>query len=125
MTDEEHDLMMKSVLASAEKVAELRLPVGSVPERETFWLLERQDGKAWALYTNHSGGFVHSYTEDVWQAGRFQSERHAHDVWRLLDRSERERWKPVEHMFINKMQPLPAPPALTEKRPPSNQEGGK
>lgn len=75
----------------------------TVPERETFWLLERHDGKAWARYTSHSGIFVYSHTKDVWQAGRFQSERHAHDVWRSLDKAERERWKPVEHMFINKV----------------------
>ncbi len=77
---------------------------GGVPDREAFWLLERHDGKAWARYTSHSGVFVHSFTEDVWQAGRFQSERHAHEAWRLLDNSERGRWKPVEHMFINKVQ---------------------
>jgi hypothetical protein len=86
------------------QVEQLTAKVDAVPGRETFWLLERLDRPAWALYTS-SGRFVHAFTKDVWQAARFKNERHAHDVWRMLTADERKRWKPVEHMFINKIQP--------------------
>lgn len=97
--------------AGADGAAQEAINCGEVPERETFWLLERHDGKAWASYTSQIGSFVHTYTEDVWQAGRFKNERECHDRWRMLVADERTRWKPVEHMFINKVQdtsPLPS-----------------
>jgi hypothetical protein len=99
-------------IATLKRCSAASKSIGVVPERETFWLLERSDGARWALYTHNSGVYIHSSTDDVWQAGRFESERAAHEVWRKLKNGERERWKPVEHMFINKVQePKPHSPA--------------
>ena len=81
---------------------------GRVPDRETFWLLEMVDKPRWAVYTSSQGQFIHTYTDDAWQAGRFENERAAHEMWRKLAADERERWKPVEHMFINKPDPAPS-----------------
>lgn len=75
----------------------------AVPEREAFWLLELVGHNRWAVYTTANRA-VYWSTDDVWQAARFNNERHVHDVWRMLDKEQRERWKPTEHVFINKVQ---------------------
>lgn len=89
----------------AIRANELERCAKTVPEREAFWLLESVGGGRWAVYTS-ANSFVHAQTSYVWQAARFDSERHAHDVWRMLNKEERERWKPTERVFVNKIQPL-------------------
>jgi hypothetical protein len=67
---------------------------GKVPDRETFWLVERKVSPP-----QYVGGI--DWTMDVWQARRFKNEREAHDHWRTM-RLFRDESAPVEHMFINK-----------------------
>lgn len=67
---------------------------GSVPERESFWLVERKTSPpAWV---GGSAGF----TLDAWHARRFCNERAAHDYWRTM--AQRDECFVSEHMFLNK-----------------------
>lgn len=68
---------------------------GRVPDRETFWLVERKVSPP--QYVGTAAG----WTSDPWRAERFNSERAAHDHWRLMTLF-REESAPVEHLFINK-----------------------
>ncbi|MDE2096527.1 MAG: hypothetical protein KGL39_04715 [Patescibacteria group bacterium] len=71
---------------------------GSVPARETFWLVERNVTPP--QYVSHASS---GWGSDVWRARRFQTERQAHDYWRSMGEIDRPQFKVVEHMFINKL----------------------
>lgn len=68
---------------------------GRLPDRETFWLVERKVSPP--QYVGTASG----WTSDPWRAERFKSERAAHDHWRLMTLF-REESAPVEHLFINR-----------------------
>ena len=68
-----------------------------IPDRETFWLVERNISPPQYVSLNSAG-----WHHDVWQARRFNSEREAHDYWRTMGEINRPQFKVVEHMFINK-----------------------
>lgn len=88
--------------ASSPAQGDQKIDDGAVPHRESFWLLEKVGHGEYAFYATQRGSYVYSTTDDVWKAGRFRDERDAHEAWRMLDKAERERWKPIEHVFINK-----------------------
>lgn len=66
-----------------------------VPDRETFWLVERKVSPP--QYVGTGAG----WTTDPWLARRFDTERQAHDHWRTMP-IFRDESAPVEHQFINK-----------------------
>ena len=74
-----------------------RVDDGHVPDRESFWLVERINVSPPQYVSLNSAG----WHDDVWQARRFKTEREAHDYWRMMG-PDREQFRPVEHLFINK-----------------------
>lgn len=70
---------------------------GRVPDRETFWLVERSTAPPQYVSLASSG-----WCHDVWRARRFQTERAAHDYWRLMGEIDRPQFRVVEHLFINR-----------------------
>lgn len=70
---------------------------GIVPDRECFWLVERNTVPP--QYVSHNSAGWH---DDVWQARRFDTEREAHDYWRMMGETDRRQFKAIEHMFINR-----------------------
>jgi hypothetical protein len=72
---------------------------GSVPERETWWLVERKTTPPQYVIQKHST--LPSLTADPWRAARFATEREAFD-YRLRLSSLRDECKETEHVFINK-----------------------
>lgn len=73
---------------------------GRVPDRECFWLVERNVSPPQYVSSNSAG-----WHSDPWQAVRFKTERAAHDFWRLMGESDRPQFKVIEHMFLNKPTP--------------------
>lgn len=71
---------------------------GRVPDREAFWLVERK------VQPSQYVGAIAQWTTDPWVARRFDTEREAHDYWRLMS-IFRDESAVVEHMFLNKQTP--------------------
>ena len=73
---------------------------GSVPPRETAWLIER--GITLPQYVANRMD-LGSLTQDPWRAARFATEREAFDA-RLCIRMDqlRDECRVIEHVFINK-----------------------
>lgn len=69
---------------------------GILPDRETFWLLERNVSPPQYLTDGRD------LNPDPWAAMRFKTERAAHDYWRTMQGPFRDQCKPVEHLFINR-----------------------
>lgn len=84
--------------------------VGTVPDRECFWLVERNVSPPQYVSTNTAG-----WHSDPWQARRFKTEREAHDYWRLMGEIDRPQFKVIEHMFLNKALSTPEQLAETSK----------
>lgn len=68
---------------------------GHVPDRETFWLVERKVSPP--QYVGTAAG----WTTEPWKAERFNTERAAHDHWRTMTLF-RDESAVVEHLFINR-----------------------
>lgn len=68
---------------------------GRVPDRETYWLVERKVSPPQYV------GAIAQWTTDPWMARRFDTEREAYDHWRLMP-IFRDESQVVEHLFINK-----------------------
>lgn len=85
----------------AEAVADLKEieDGGTVPARETFWLVERKVQPPQYCVEGHTD--LPSLTLDPWRAARFATEREAFD-YRLRLSSLRDECKETEHVFINK-----------------------
>lgn len=92
-----------ALFLAAQKAA----PHGRVPDRETFWLVERINVSPPQYISLSSAGW-HS---DVWRARRFGTEREAHDYWRAMGEIDRMQFRVIEHMFINKEASQAAPVA--------------
>lgn len=75
-------------------------PAGDIPERETWWLIEREGTGLYAC----SGGNYPDWSPDPWRAHRFETARQA-DNARLCLASDSLRDGSIvtEHIFINKM----------------------
>lgn len=74
---------------------------GAVPERETWWLVERKVQPPQYCIQKHSD--LPSLTGDPWRAARFATEREAFDYrLRLANSDLRDECKETEHVFINK-----------------------
>ena len=71
--------------------------VGTLPDRECFWLVERLVSPPQYVSMNSAG-----WHSDPWQARRFNTERDAHDYWRMMGDIYRPQFKVIEHMFLNK-----------------------
>lgn len=86
---------------------------GAIPERETWWLIERPG----PIYVT-SEGWHPGWSTDPWRAKRYPTARAA-DGARLSIRVDhlRNDSSVVEHMFINKM-----PRALSHSPQPANPE---
>jgi hypothetical protein len=76
---------------------------GRVPDRETYWLVERIGHQQYVKDRSE----LPALTNDPWRAARFATEREAHE-FRLRLTTLRDECKPIEHMFINKVAPSPA-----------------
>lgn len=74
--------------------------IGVVPDRETWWLVERKVQPP--QYCVEAYTDLPSLTDDPWRAARFATEREAFD-YRLRLSSLRDECKETEHVFINKM----------------------
>lgn len=98
------EIVVDLINARDEALAAAKLIVGEgrVPDRECFWLVERNVSPPQYVSLNSAG-----WHPDVWVARRFNTEREAHDYWRLMGETDRQQFKVVEHMFINKVTPLP------------------
>lgn len=97
---EVHRILMRAIAAIEDELVRRELEAqkaGAVPDRETFWLVERNLTPP--QYVSHNSAGWHS---DPWQARRFRTEREAHDYWRLMGEIDRQQFKVVEHLFINK-----------------------
>lgn len=85
------DAIKKAFAANREKT-------GTVPERETAWLVERKcSPPQYAM----SRSWAPELTQDPWRAQRFDTEREAYDCVLQLG-SLRDECRAVEHVFINK-----------------------
>ena len=73
--------------------------VGTVPDRETWWLVERKVQPPQYCVEGYTD--LPSLTADPWRAARFATEREAFD-YRLRLSSLRDECKETEHVFINK-----------------------
>ena len=73
---------------------------GKVPDRETWWLVERKVQPPQYCIQKHSD--MPSLTADPWRAARFATEREAFD-YRLRLSSLRDECKETEHVIINKV----------------------
>ena len=73
----------------------------SVPDRETWWLVERKVQPPQYCEQKHSE--LPSLTADPWRAARFATEREAFD-YRLRLTTLRDECKETEHVFINKIE---------------------
>ena len=96
-----HPLNAAVLVAVIRELIALRsntLQSGAVPDREAFWLVERTTVSP-PQYVSMSSSGWHS---DVWRARRFRNEREAHDYWRMMGETDRQQFKVVEHLFINK-----------------------
>ena len=88
----------------AAAISDLKeLETGVVPERETWWLVERKVSPP--QYVIQKDTSLPSLTDDPWRAARFATEREACD-YRLRLSSLRDECKETEHVFINKLQPV-------------------
>lgn len=76
---------------------------GRVPERETWWLVER---KVQPPQYVRDYSTLPDFTTDPWRAYRFKTEREAFD-FRLRLETRRDECKETEHVFINKRGVLP------------------
>lgn len=72
---------------------------GSVPDRETWWLVERKVSPP--QYVVGTCSTLPIFNSDPWRAGRFATEREAFD-FRLRMVTMRDDCKETEHVFINK-----------------------
>lgn len=86
-----------------------------VPERETYWLVERVGT---GLYVKHGtvGGNTSDLTDDAWKAEKFKNERAAFNFVRLCESPWAKELKPTEHMFINKLPMTLRPPSADVAR---------
>lgn len=83
----------------AEAIAELKeLEDGVVPDRESFWLVERKCQPPQYVQDRSE---LPGFTDDAWRALRFNTEREAFD-FRLRMATMRDECFEVEHVFINK-----------------------
>jgi hypothetical protein len=71
---------------------------GRVPDRETFWLIERKCTPPQYTTDRSTRPML---SPDPWRAARYDTEREAHTAWLALI-SLRDECHVVEHMFINK-----------------------
>lgn len=85
---------------------------GRLPERETFWLIERIGHGQWIK--DHGYGPNFALTNDVWHAHRYGTECDAHDRWRYLTAEDRRQYKLTEHIFIHGTAPQPPVEGLRE-----------
>lgn len=73
---------------------------GTVPDRESAWLIERRVSPPQYVASYHDLG---SLTQDPWRAARFETERAAFDArLRINSDALRDECRTVEHVFINK-----------------------
>ena len=79
---------------------DLGVVAGSVPDRETAWLVERKVQPPQYCVEGYTD--LPSLTDDPWRAARFATEREAFD-YRLRLSSLRDECKETEHVFINKV----------------------
>lgn len=93
----------KDIQKLLRRVAALEPAQNNLPEREAFWLIERNISPP--QYISHNSAGWHS---DVWQAQRFKTEREAHDYWRMMAEMDRHQFRVIEHVFINKIGAEPA-----------------
>lgn len=95
-------IMASALTAIEDELARMTLwgrRSSPVPDKECFWLLERNTTPPQYVSLNSAG-----WHHDVWMARRFLTERDAHDYWRLMGETDRPQFKVVEHMFINNPQ---------------------
>lgn len=94
---------------AATRIEELEGKNGRLPDRECFWLLERNVQPPQYLTDGRD------LDSDPWRAMRFKTERGAHDYWRTMQGPFRDQCRPVEHMFLNKALSTPEQLAETSK----------
>lgn len=114
LTQEMVAMLLPALTAFAETGDLIRTPTnespapqaeGRLPERETFWLIERAGHGQWIR--DHGYGPNFDLTNDVWHAHRYGTERDAHDRWRYLTAEDRRQYKLTEHIFIHGTAPQP------------------